>query len=454
MRARLAPRLSQRLSLAPALTESLRLLALPGLELVRAIEAALESNVMLERVEAPPDAADGPAPLAVAPTESRTTTEDDGATEEAGFAEEEDLRGYLAAQLALERLSARDRAIAEVIIDALDADGYLRATNEALAEALAALEPPAAATEIEMIVHLVQRMEPAGVAARDPRECLLLQLRERPPETPGLAAARKLVGDHFSALARADETEAARLAGCDAVEAHAALALIRRLDPHPGNRYDATRIEYLLPELVARRGPQGWRVETNPAATPRIRVNETYTDWLAAHRATEGAEALAAQLEEANMLLASLAQREQTLVRVGAALAARQAAFLDAGPPALVPLTMREVAEELGLHESTVSRTVQGKSVATPRGVVPLRHFFSAAVSNLNGEQTQAARAVQARIRELIAHENPAAPLSDAALARALDADGVRVARRTVAKYREALGLASTRERRRPGRRQ
>ncbi|MGH8226025.1 MAG: RNA polymerase factor sigma-54 [Gammaproteobacteria bacterium] len=457
---RLAPGLSQRLSLAPALTESLRLLAMPGFELARAIEAALEANVMLERVEPTPE----PAPDSAAAVKDdlphlaatfgwACLPDNDGMSDEAGAPEEEDLRRHLGAQLALERLSARDRSIAEVVIDALDEDGYLRVTNEALAETLADLTPPPGATEIEMIVHFVQRMAPAGVAARDARECLLLQLAERARETPGLDLAGKLVRDHFAELARANETALARLTGRDAIETRAALALIHDLDPHPGYRFDATRIEYLLPELIARRGARGWQVEINPAVTPRLRVNETYTSWLAAHRGSAGAEPLAAQLEEANALIASLDQREQTLIRVGKSLVATQAAFLDAGPPALVALTMREVAAQIGMHESTVSRTVQGKSIATPRGVIPLRHFFSAAVSNINGEETQAAGAVQARIRELIAGENPAAPLSDAALASALDASGVRVARRTVAKYREALGFASTRERRRPGRR-
>ncbi|MGH8161543.1 MAG: RNA polymerase factor sigma-54 [Gammaproteobacteria bacterium] len=439
--------LSLRPGLASGLAESLRLLALPGIELAHAIDDVLATNVLLERSEpaTPPEMEFAP----LGNGSSRASAQSDLDESEAAI---DDLRGHLSAQIILERLSDRDFVIAEVIVDALDDDGYLRLTNAALAEAVDdALEPPPGEAEIEAVVHRVQHLDPTGVAARDPAECLLLQLAERSLDTPGLACAQMLLRDHFQALARGDDVALARLTGHSSGDVRASLDLIHRLDPHPGFRYSATHIEYLVPELIARRIDGDWRVEANPAVSPRLYVNRDYADWLAAHRGEPDATPLAAQLEEARLLIANLAQRKDTLLKIGQALVERQAAFLDSGPAGLTPLTMRELATELGLHESTVSRAVQGKSIACPRGTLVLRHFFSTAVSKLTQGGGLAAAAVQARIGQLIAAENPAAPLSDAALVAALAAEGTQVARRTVTKYREALGLTSTRERKRPG---
>ncbi len=445
----LVPGFALRPGLAPGLAESLRLLSLPGIELARAVEDALETNVLLERAE--PATPAQPDPTSARGSLSSTNGRADPDGNEAA---PDDLQSHLSAQIALERLSDRDFVIAEVIVDALDDDGYLRTTNAALADTLdATLDPPPTEAEIEALVHRVQRLEPAGVAARDPVECLLLQLADRPPETPGLECATAILREHFHVLVRGDDAALARRSGHTPAAVRTALDLIHGLDPHPGYRYSAARIEYLVPELTARRSGDGWRVETNPVVSPRLYVNEGYAAWLAAHRGEPDAAPLAAQLEEARLLIANLAQRQETLLRIGQALVEHQAPFLDAGPTALLPLTMRELAAELQLHESTVSRAVQGKSIACPRGTVALRHFFSAAVSKMTKAEGLAAAAVKARIGQLIAAENPAGPLSDAALTAALAAEGTHVARRTVTKYREALGLASTRERKRPGRR-
>lgn len=458
---RLAPGLSQRQTLAPRLSESLRLLALPTLDLAQTLERALESNPMLERLEG----ADEAVPLdglehggdgeALEAWERLDWSSAPAAREVPETAEDPEpaagLRQYLIGQLVLERFSDRDYAIALVIVDALDDDGYLREPVETLLAELSTLDPPPTPEDIEAVIHRVQRLDPPGIAARTPSECLLVQLAGRSEATPALDLARRLVSEHFAALAECDLAALARRAGAGAADARAALALIRSLDPHPGYRIGSAQPQYLVPELIARRDAYGWRVEPNPAAAPRLQVNETYTSWLAAHRRNEGAQTLASQLEEARWLVRSLAQREQTLLRVGAALVQRQAEFLDHGPEKLVPLALRDIATELELHESTISRAVQGKSLAAPRGIIPLRHFFSSAVSKSGGDAF-AARAVQQRLRALIAAEDPAAPLSDAALTSALAADGIHIARRTVAKYREALGLASARGRKRTGR--
>ena len=452
--ARLVPGLAQHLALGPRLSESLRILALPGADLASLIAAALAANPLLERAESSveslpeSDFEESPPTLDWASTPAAPATDEDRFDEPMT---DDDLRGHLENQLALERLSERDHAAALVVIDALEEDGYLHEDNATLAAALNEFDPPVGEAEIEAAIRRVQQFEPTGIAARSVVECLLLQLEEHPPDTPTLALARLLLRDHCPALAaRGERAELARRIDCDGEELASAFALIRALDPHPGYRIGSPSIQYLTPELLAHPGPDGWRVEMNPAVTPRLFVNESYAAWLGAHRGEAGSAPLAAQLEEAHWLLHSLAQRERTLLRVGRALVARQIAFLEIGAAALAPLTRHDIAAKLGLHESTVTRAVQHKSLATPRGIIPLRNFFSATLSRLEGDDISAA-AVQAQIRELIAAENPAAPLSDAALARALASRNVRIARRTIAKYREAAGLPNTRERRRPG---
>ncbi len=458
---RLSPSLNQRLTLAPRLSEALKLLALPTIELAHALEQALEANVMLERVELEEDTQN---PSEDTAAEDPDNTEAWGRldwsstptpTNSAQFPEAAepvvDLRHYLIDQLALERFSVRDHAIALVVIDALDEDGYLREPTAALATAVKPLAPHVNNDEIEAVIHRIQHLDPSGIAARSPRECLLVQLADKSDSTPGLGTARHLVNTHFDALAHDTIMALARLAEATLPETETAFNLILSLDPHPGYRLGAAQPEYLIPELLAHRESNGWRVELNPAASPRLQINENYTAWLSAHRRNEGAETLTTQLEEARWLVRSLAQRQETLVRVGNVLVTRQADFLEHGPARLVPMVLRNVADELGIHESTVSRAVQGKALATTRGIIPLRYFFSTAVSQGDGK-TLSARAIQQRLRGLIAAEDPAAPFSDAALMQALAQEDTHLARRTVAKYREALGIASARERKRPGR--
>ncbi|MGH8128859.1 MAG: RNA polymerase factor sigma-54 [Gammaproteobacteria bacterium] len=456
---RLSTGVSQRLALAPRQSEALRLLAMPAFELTQVLEAALEQNAMLDRVDAESDeGTEALESLADSAEEPDAWDDLDWASNAGGSAPDghdeyaeavPDLRQHLSDQLELERFSARDYAIALTLVDALDADGYLRETVDTIAAELDALEPPPSAVEVEATLQRVQRLDPVGVGARTPVECLLLQLDALPADTAGLATARCLLELHFDQLARAELSALARLAGVDSDTADAAMALIHGLNPRPGADYAATATEYLVPELRVRRGSEGWQVEFCPGTRPQVLINQTYADWLGSHRQSEGAELLTQQLEEARWLLRSLAQREETLLRVARMLVRHQSAFLDHGPLRLAPLTLREVAAELELHESTVSRAVQGKSLATPRGVFLLRHLFSTALSNAN-EEALSAHAVRERLRHLLTQEDPAAPLSDAALAAALARENMPIARRTVTKYREALGFASTRERKRP----
>jgi RNA polymerase sigma-54 factor len=437
--------LGQRLSLATDITESLRLLSLPGVELAREVDAALEENIMLEREEPPADLDAPPGADAI----DAYMTSAAQAIEETQSAEE-DLRTHLIQQLPLENFSPRDRLIAETLVDALEEDGYLRTSEAALLDALPELEPAASVEELEMVIRRIQLLDPTGVAARDHAECLLMQLSELADSIPARRDAEILLREHFHELGRGPIKTLARRAGLKPDDARDALSLIQTLDPHPGYRYSTTRIEYLVPELLARRSEAGWEVAFNPAVNPGLRVNAAYARCIA-RRHDADSKALTEQAQTARLLVSQLAGRRETLLKVGASLVRHQRAFLDSGPTRLAPLTMQAVAGELELHESTVSRTVQGKSIATPRGTIPLRHFFSASVSKTQGSGISS-RAVKARIKALIAGENSAAPLSDAALVAALADDDIRIARRTVAKHREALGLASTRERRRPAR--
>lgn len=456
---RLSLGVSQRLALAPRQSEALRLLAMPAFELTQMLEAALEQNAMLDRVDAEPsEGAESLESVADGTEEPAAWEGLDWASAAGGGAQDghedyaeavPDLRQHLSDQLELERFSARDYAIALTLVDALDTDGYLRETVADIATELDTLEPPPPAVEVEAVLQRVQRLDPVGVGARTPSECLLVQLDSLPAGTMGLDIARCLVEHHCDQLARAGVEILARRANTDVETTRAALALIQGLNPRPGADYAAADTEYLVPELRVRRDLAEWQVEFCPGTRPQVMINDTYAAWLGSHRQSEGATLLAQQLEEARWLLRSLAQREDTLLRVARVLVRHQSAFLDHGPLHLAPLTLREVAAELELHESTVSRAVQGKSLATPRGVFLLRHLFSTALSNGN-EEALSAHAVREHLRHLLTQEDPAAPLSDAALATALARKGMPIARRTVTKYREALGFASTRERKRP----
>ena len=458
---RLGTSLTQRQTLSPRQSQALRLLAMPTLDLEQMLEAALEENAMLERLE--PEGEEGPD----GDIDSPETLDAEGDWEDNDWPETSpggegidqeriealpvaSLREHLIEQLVLERFSRRDHLIALALVDALDENGYLAEELSTIAGELPDLDPIPEEIEMEAVLHRVQRLDPVGVGARSAAECLLLQLDALPrcdPQTMG--AARALLEAHFDRLARSDLATLARLTGNDQETVHAALALIQSLNPRPGAEFSGKAPEYLIPELRTWKTPAGWRVELYSGSRPRVSVNETYAAWLGTHRREGNTQLLAAQLEEARWLIRSLAQRDETLLRVARVLVQRQSAFLEKGPLHLAPLTLREVADALEMHESTISRAVQGKAMSTPRGVILLRHLFSNSVSNETGESLSAT-AVRERLRYLLTHEDPTAPMSDAALANALARDNMPIARRTVAKYREAMGFPSTRERKRP----
>jgi len=466
VKATLALRQSQRLSLTPELRQALGLLQLSAVELATKIQEALEENVLLERgdeEEAQTPVRDtGEAPGAPETALETVADWDDSTSPAASGWEDEDgqrpetadrggqsLKEYLLWQLELARLSARDAVIGAAVIDSLNDDGYLTEPLEDIRQALADSDAPPETDEMQAVLHRLQAFDPPGVAARDLKECLLLQLRQdggAESDDPVLRLAMKLVQEHLETLAAREYTPLCRRLGVERARLDDALALIQSLHPRPGSTITRSPVDYVLPEVLVRRRGGGWVVELNPEAVPRVRVNARYA--AALRRGANGGD-LARQLQEARWLVRSIRMRNDTLLRVARSIVARQGAFLERGEEAMQPLLMKDVAGELDLHESTVSRVVANKHMATPRGTVAFRHFFSAELPAGDGGAFSAT-AIRAMIKKLVAQEDPEAPLSDNHITQELSTRGIRVARRTVAKYRESMTIPPAHERRRP----
>lgn len=474
MKPELRTSLSQQLSLTPQLRQAIRLLQLSAIELEREIATAIEENPLLERVEESDDASEvgddqnvgaesniaieEPAattidaqesPLDYEPEwdETRSSGNPDSDFDPAANATaDEDLHDHLLWQLHLSPMSARDRRIGVALIEAIDHDGYL---PDPVGAAQAALLPEidASAEEIRAVLYRIQRFDPVGVGARDLRECLDVQLSVLSTDTEGLALARCIVSRHLNDLARLGTQGLATLLAAPADAVQVAVDLIRSLDPKPGACLQPERTEYVNPDCVAWRELGVWRVALS-RGRPNLAINRHYEQMIAV-ATREDASYLRGHLQEARWLIKALETRADTVLRVARAIVRHQSGFLDHGPEAMRPLTLREIAEELELHESTVSRATTRKYLRTPRGTFEFKHFFSSKVADASGMATSST-AIQAMIRRLIDAEDPRKPLSDARIAAELKSQGVPVARRTVAKYREAMHIAASNERQRP----
>jgi RNA polymerase sigma-54 factor len=361
------------------------------------------------------------------------------------MAVETSLTEYLHGQLNVLPLSLRDLVLAKSIVESLDDDGYLRMELSELI-AVTDLSPPASLDELQIALRRVQSLEPAGVAARNVRECLMLQLpaiddaRER-------ELARSIIGEHLEALAAKDMSGLAKQLGIPVGEAESVCARIRRLDPRPGWRFGAARVQYVTPDVIVKKVRGAWTVNLNPAVVPKVRLNHVYAEMFQRHRLPQNAE-LAAHLQEARWTVRNVEQRFATILSVTQAIVKRQKHFLDYGALAMKPLGLREIADEVGLHESTVSRVTNNKFMATPLGVFELKYFFSRAMATANGGACSAT-AIRGLIKDMIEAERPTAPLSDAEIARQLAQQGLVVARRTVTKYRQILRIEAVERRRR-----
>jgi len=472
-------RISQQLALTPQLQQAIRLLQLSSIELETELREALECNPLLElpEAESPRENGNGSTNGTANGSETGhngentastreeyeyaepmdfgaerygygTPPNDDFDGSEAQDQEPEDLRDHLLWQLNLTHLSDRDRAIGVILIESIDDDGYLHESNDVLQLSLGHLGD-VEVDEIEAMRHRIQHFDPIGVASRNLADCLRVQLDAFDPSTPGLASARVLVNEHLETLARNDRSRLCKQLRTDAQDLDDAIALIRSLDPKPGAQIDPGKTEYAAPDAYAFKQAGRWHVRLSTNSQPKLSINQHYAGLIARAR-RDDASYLRGQLQEARWLIKSLQARADTLLKVANAIVRAQHGFLEFGPEAMRPLVLRDIAEEIGMHESTVSRVTTRKYLHTPRGTFEFKYFFSSGVSTVDGGAASAT-AIQAMIRRLIDEENPAKPLSDQSLARELNRRGIEVARRTVAKYREALHIPSSNERSRLG---
>ncbi len=342
-------------------------------------------------------------------------------------------------------MSARDAAIGAAIIDSLNDDGYLTEPIEDIRQSLVDTDAAPEPDEMYAVLHRVQAFDPPGIAARDLKECLALQLRQTDVSLPAHRLATTLVSSHLEILAARDHDRLCRVLDVSRPQLDAALEVILALNPRPGSAIAGAPVDYVVPDVLVNRRGSGWFVELNPAAVPRIRVNLAYA---AALRRSESVD-LTQQLQEARWLVRSIRMRNETLLRVAQSIVRKQSAFLEQGDEAMQPLLMKDLAQELELHESTVSRVVANKHMVTPRGTFAFRRFFSNELPAEDGGG-YSGTAIRAMIKKMVAQEDPHHPLSDNHITKALLERGVQVARRTVAKYRESMTIPPAHERRRP----
>jgi len=472
--------MSQQLALTPQLQQAIRLLQLSSIELEMELREALESNPLLELSEGNGQDEGSEAPASEA-NNSETPSSDEGPSEvreelayeepmdlgldrydygsgggapddsegmESQDPEAEDLRDHLLWQLNLTPLSARDRAIGATVIEAIDDDGYLHESSEVLRGILAEIHT-VSVEEVEAMRHRIQHFDPIGVASRSLSECLRVQLETFDPDTPGRTTALALANEHLEALARNDRAKLCKQLHTSAEDLDTAIALIRSLDPKPGAQINPAKTEFAAPDAYAHRHNGRWIVTLSPNCQPKLAINTHYSGLIARAR-RDDASYLRGQLQEARWLIKSLQTRAETMLKVATAIVRAQSAFLDFGAEAMRPLVLRDIADEIGMHESTVSRVTTRKYLHTPRGTFEFKYFFSSGVSTVDGGAASAT-AIQAMIRKLIGEEAPAKPMSDQALAAELNRRGIEVARRTVAKYREALNIPSSNDRSRLG---
>src|SRR5689334_2054080 len=348
------------------------------------------------------------------------------------------LRDHLNGQLALLNLPLRDRHIVTALIDALDDDGYLATPLDEIAE-LFPSELEIDADELNIALKYVQSFEPSGVGARDCAECLALQLRALPATTPFLGDALKVVDGNLALLANRDFTKLKRLLHTDDTGVRGVRDLIRSLNPRPGAAFAKAEANYVIPDVVVRKIRNQWVASLNEAAMPKLRLNRIYADILTRNRESSNQQ-LAAQLQEAKWLIRNVQQRFETILRVAQAIVERQRRFFEHGEVAMRPMVLREIADMLDLHESTISRVTTQKYMLTPRGTFELKYFVGSHVATDTGGAASAT-AIRALIKQRVATENPQAPLTDSRIAELLGEQGIIVARRTIAKYREALSI-------------
>jgi len=496
-------RLGQHLTMTPQLQQAIRLLQLSTTELQLEVQQALDSNLMLELAddEAEQDPADladlsdistfdnAPASDTLSSSNTDTDTERDsegrdgesfevdsawddiydsaaphtqnsdqsaGEYENQGNADES-LSDHLLWQMRLTPFSDTDRVIAMAIIDSVMDDGYLSDTLENILagiqgelkeDADGAPEHDIRIDEVEAVLHCIQNFGPPGVAARNLPECLLLQLQQLSPGTPWLAEAKRLVKDHLDLLANHDYSQLMRQMKIPESDLGGVVELIQTLNPRPGGQITASRPQYVIPDVYVKKHEGTWRVELNPEAAPRVRINTEYASLIRRADNSNDNNYLKNHLQEARWFIKSLRSRNETLLKVATCIVERQRSFLEHGEEAMKAMVLHDVAEAVSMHESTISRVTTQKYMHTPRGIFELKYFFSSHVNTTIGGECSAT-AIRALIKKLVSNEGASKPLSDSKIASILLKQGINVARRTVAKYRESLAIPPSNERKR-----
>jgi RNA polymerase sigma-54 factor len=484
MKQSLQLRFSQNLALTPQLQQSIRLLQLSSQELNQELETLLQANPMLELDEKNADGSDAVdtfIPSSVTPEISnplesknqeikpeeappqenfgedyfefsgggRWKEGNSSGDDDTDFTAQEavtlSLREHLLSQLKLMPLSERDQTLAMFLVDAINDDGYLEYSLEDLA-ALLDEESEIDLMELETALKHIQHLEPAGVGARNLAECLTLQLQSMPANTPHLKLARIVAEKHLPLLATRDYAKLHKLLNCDDETLRAVQQLVTQLNPRPGGEFThITPEHYIQHEIVVRKTKGIWVASLNDEVVPKLRINQLYANILKRNR-DSSSQYLMSQMQEAKWMIKNIQQRFSTILRVSQAIVDRQRKFFEYGEVAMQPLVLREIADELELHESTISRVTTRKYMLTPRGVFELKYFFGSHVATESGGACSAT-AIRALIKQMVAEENPKKPLSDNVITDILSKQGIVVARRTIAKYRESLQLPAASQR-------
>ncbi len=483
MKQSLQLRIGQNLTMTPQLQQAIKLLQLSTLDLQQEIQQALESNMMLEADEevdlaqSDDDVRDNTAnknedeitsegsqtdlpdelPVdsswedvfdSVLPSVSETSHLSEMPDFEVQHSKSTSLCDHLLMQLDLLSISERDHAIAVAIIDSVDREGYLTDSIEMIHQGLLQQLDDLELDEIEGVLHRVQNFDPVGVAAKDLQDCLLLQLKQLADDVLFKSEAIDLVRRHLDLLATQDKARLLRRLGLSEYQLQQIIALIRTLDPKPGTKIQEPETDYIVPDVYVFKHKDKWQVQLNPDIAPKLRVNSVYSGMIKRADNSDENTRMKEHLQEARWFIKSLHSRNDTLLRVAMIIIEKQQAFLEHGAIAMKPMVLRDIAEELELHESTISRVTTQKYMHTPNGIVEFKYFFSSHVSTTAGGECSAT-AIRAFIKELVENENPAKPLSDNKMAELLEEKGINVARRTIAKYREAMSIPSSNQRKR-----
>lgn len=466
-------RLSQQLAMTPQLQQAIRLLQLSTLELQQELQQALESNPLLEQIDTHEE-------IDTRETQDSETLDTADALEKKEMPEElpldaswdtiytagtpsgtsgdyiddelpvyqgetaQTLQDYLMWQVELTPFSDTDRAIATSIVDAVDETGYLTVPLEDILESIGDEEIDI--DEVEAVLKRIQRFDPVGVAAKDLRDCLLIQLSQFDKTTPWLEEARLIISDHLDLLANHDFRTLMRVTRLKEDVLKEAVNLIQSLDPRPGQSIQTGEPEYVIPDVLVRKHNGHWTVELNSDSIPRLQINQHYASMCNNARNDGDSQFIRSNLQDAKWLIKSLESRNDTLLRVSRCIVEQQQAFFEQGEEYMKPMVLADIAQAVEMHESTISRVTTQKYLHSPRGIFELKYFFSSHV-NTEGGGEASSTAIRALVKKLIAAENPAKPLSDSKLTSLLSEQGIMVARRTVAKYRESLSIPPSNQR-------